>query len=140
VAVVQAPVPAPPPAEAPEPATESETAPVVEAAPAPDDPEPEAGPTVEPESESGPPPASPDEVIAWVVQVGSFGARENATGLAERLREAGFAAFVEPYRANGRALFRVKVGPTTAREDAEALQARLIGEQDLKQSIVVSHP
>ncbi|WP_090206817.1 SPOR domain-containing protein [Ectothiorhodospira magna] len=75
----------------------------------------------------------------WVVQVGSFGQEANARSEAERLRQAGFPAFVERTSADGRVLYRVKVGPKLERHGAQSLQARLQAEQSLR-GIVVTHP
>src|SRR5690606_10281251 len=62
----------------------------------------------------------------WWVQAGSFESRANAQGLAQKLREAGFATAVSEVRANGKDLYRVRAGPVVDRESARALQARLI--------------
>lgn len=62
----------------------------------------------------------------WWVQAGSFESRANAQGLAQKLREAGFATAVSEVRANGKDLYRVRAGPVLDREAARALQARLI--------------
>ena len=48
---------------------------------------------------------------AWVIQLGSFGRMENAQQLRDRLRSAGFPAYVERVKQNGKVLFRVRVGP-----------------------------
>ena len=69
--------------------------------------------------------ASAGEVTGWVVQVGSFGSERNARALAERLARAGFTAFVSRTEKNGRAFYRVRVGPVAEREAAEALKAKL---------------
>jgi DedD protein len=65
-------------------------------------------------------------VTAWVVQLGSFSAEENAKGLNEKLRKAGYPAFVEPLnQESGVTAYRVRVGPEILRSDAEALQQKL---------------
>ena len=51
----------------------------------------------------------------WAVQVGSFADRTRAERHAERVRGAGQAVFLEPYRG----LSRVKVGPYDSRKQAE---------------------
>jgi len=59
------------------------------------------------------------------LQIGSFGARENARRLAERLQQAGVDAVdVDHVRVEGRDLWRVRVGPVPA-SDLEELQGRL---------------
>lgn len=69
---------------------------------------------------------------AWVVQLGSFNTRENAELLNEKLRKAGYPAFVEPHKQeNGTIYHRVRVGPELLRSDAEALVARLKSSMNL---------
>jgi len=57
----------------------------------------------------------------WVVQLGNFGNKSNATRLKDKVIKAGFAAYMVP---NG-ALFKVLVGPELNRSKAEALQKQL---------------
>lgn len=60
-----------------------------------------------------------------MVQLGSFGSRENAERLVRDMTARGFAAFIAPITSNGRELYRVRVGPTRDRGSAEALAAEL---------------
>jgi cell division septation protein DedD len=60
-----------------------------------------------------------------VVQLGSFGSRENAERLVRDMTAKGFATFIAPITSNGRELYRVRVGPTRDRASAEALAAEL---------------
>ena len=57
----------------------------------------------------------------WVVQLGNFGNRSNATRLKDKLIKAGFAAYMVPNDE----LFKVLVGPELNRTKAEALQKQL---------------
>ena len=61
----------------------------------------------------------------FVVQLGSFGSRDNAERLVRDMTAKGFATFVAPITSNGRELYRVRVGPTRDRASAEALAAQL---------------
>jgi DedD protein len=61
----------------------------------------------------------------FVVQLGSFGSRDNADRLVRDMTAKGFAAFVAPITSGGRELYRVRVGPTRDRPAAEALAAQL---------------
>ncbi len=81
------------------------------AAPPANSPVPDSGPSA---SGSG-----------WVVQLGSFGQRENAERLARELKSQGFAAFVSPLTHVGKTLYRVRVGPEEQRGAAEELARRL---------------
>jgi DedD protein len=80
-------------------------------------------PRVEPPRSSGTNPRV--ERGSFVVQLGSFGSRDNADRLVRDMTARGFTAFVAPITSNGRELFRVRVGPTRDRASAEALAAEL---------------
>ena len=61
----------------------------------------------------------------WVVQVGSFGESENAQRLAERVAAVGFNASVSTFSTSDRTMFRVRIGPASARVDAETVASSL---------------
>lgn len=67
----------------------------------------------------------PAEPGGFVVQIGTFGSRENAERLVLDMKAKRFAAFLVPVTSNGRELYRVRVGPTRDRASAEALAADL---------------
>jgi DedD protein len=69
--------------------------------------------------------ATPPARGSFVVQLGSFGSRDNADRLVRDMSAKGFKAFVAPIRSGGRDLYRVRVGPTPDRASAEALAADL---------------
>jgi rare lipoprotein A len=72
------------------------------------------------------PPAPPQTPDALYVQAGAFGAQENATRLLERLRTQGIEkAFVREDSVNGRALYRVRVGPIPSVNEFDRVLARL---------------
>jgi DedD protein len=62
---------------------------------------------------------------SFVVQLGSFGSKDNADRLVRDMIAKGFNAFVAPITSGGRELYRVRVGPTRDRASAEALAAQL---------------
>ena len=62
---------------------------------------------------------------SFVVQLGSFGSKENAERLVRDMTAKGFATFIAPITTNGRELYRVRVGPTRDRASAEALATEL---------------
>ena len=76
----------------------------------------------------------------WVVQVGSFGREANAREKMQRLRNAGYAAFIEQTQADGRAFWRVKIGPENQRDQALTLRDRVQREFNFTSAIVVAHP
>jgi DedD protein len=70
-------------------------------------------------------PSRTGEPRSFVVQLGSFGSRENAERLVRDMTAKGFTTFVAPITTNGRELYRVRVGPTRDRASAEALATQL---------------
>jgi DedD protein len=62
---------------------------------------------------------------SFVVQLGSFGSRDNAERLVRDMTAKGFKTFIAPISTNGRELYRVRVGPTRDRAAAEALATQL---------------
>jgi DedD protein len=116
----------------------AEPAPVVAAAPPAPAPAPSVAqsvspaPRVEAQKSAVVPPAAPapaaivpTEKGSFAVQLGSFGSRENADRLVRDMAARGFAAFVAPIKSGGRELYRVRVGPTRDRAQAEALATQL---------------
>lgn len=75
-------------------------------------------------------------LTTYVIQVGSFGERKNALALRDKLRKAGFTAYVETTKASGKEMTRVKVGPVLKRTEAESLLQSLSKKMKLKGQIV----
>jgi DedD protein len=88
-------------------------------------------------------PATPAEktgaVTGWVVQVGSFGKKDNAVKLRDRLRKMGMACFVASGQSNGMKVYRVRVGPEIGRADAEKIQAVVKAKTKLN-GLVMQYP
>lgn len=84
---------------------------------------------------AGPAPAAA-EPRAWVVRVGSFSSNDNAVALRDRLRGAGFDAFVDQVTIEGATMSRVHVGPEIDRARGDALRDRLEREMKLKGLVV----
>jgi cell division protein FtsN len=59
------------------------------------------------------------------VQLGVFGEEANARRMAQRSSTFGYKADVSSYRANGRTLYRVRVGSATSRGQADATASAL---------------
>ena len=106
----------------PEPAKPAATAPVATAKPAPSVP---AAPAA-----SG---------TGFAVQLGAFGKAEDANALRDKVRAAGFSAFVEQVRTDKGALNRVRVGPVANRADAEQLRAQVASKVGIS-GMVRPHP
>ena len=60
----------------------------------------------------------------WAVQLGSFSAEDNAKKLAEKAKVYGYKAEVAGFRASGRAMYRVRIGPYS-RAEADATASAL---------------
>lgn len=105
------------------------------AEPAPAKPATQPEPTPKPASKT----ATMEKGMAWDVQVGSFGEQDNAVVLQDKLRAAGYPAFVQAGESGGSKVYRVRVGPYVKRELAEQALKKLTQSQKLK-GIVVSHP
>lgn len=107
-----APKPEPKPAPAkPEPAK-----------PEPAKPDPAATAAAKPVATPAAPAASS---IGFAVQLGAFGQAAEANALRDKVRAAGFSAFVEQVRTDKGTLNRVRVGPVANRADAENLKAQV---------------
>jgi DedD protein len=78
-----------------------------------------------PREDTRAPAATGAQPRSFVVQLGSFGQKENAEKLVRDMTARGFATFIAPITTNGRELYRVRVGPTRDRASAEALAAQL---------------
>ncbi len=77
-------------------------------------------------------PAKPGQVSGWVVQVGSFSARNNAQALRDKLRKQGHTSFVESVKGTSGRVYRVRVGPELSKSAADKLRQRLLKEAGLK--------
>jgi cell division septation protein DedD len=101
-------------------------------APKPEAPKPEPKPaTAKPEPATAaakpvPVPAAPAaSSVGFAVQLGAFGQATEANALRDKVRAAGFSAFVEQVRTDKGTLNRVRVGPVANRAEAENLKAQV---------------
>ncbi len=79
-----------------------------------------------PVASSKPAPQSPGG--AFNVQLAAFSDDKGANALANKLKTAGHAAYVEPYNSSRGTLWRVRVGPFPTQAAAQAAQATLKAE------------
>ncbi|MBB4653560.1 cell division septation protein DedD [Xanthomonas sp. F14] len=122
---------APKPAEAPKPAPAKPEVAKTE----PAKPEPTKPVVAAPAAPAAPAASS----IGFAVQLGAFGRAEDADALRDRVRAAGFSAFVEQVRTDKGALNRVRVGPVANRGDAEQLRAQVAAKVGIS-GMVRPHP
>jgi DedD protein len=90
------------------------------AAPAAASPPPSEAPAPRPPPSPSPAPKQASAAEGWMVQVGSFSEEENARRLAQRVSTYGYKPVVATFKANGRTMWRVRLGPLPTRDQAEA--------------------
>jgi DedD protein len=61
----------------------------------------------------------------WAVQLGAFKTVDEANKVRDRVKGAGFVAFVDKVDAEGGTLWRVRAGPETERANADKLKGRI---------------
>lgn len=78
--------------------------------------------------------------IAWIIQVGSFGNRENASKLKNTLQKKGFRTQIKLQTSGGRTLSRVLVGPYVDKSMAQRDSAKIASQLKLKPAIMRFKP
>lgn len=98
-------------------------------------------PKPEPESESEPTLAGAERIglSAWAIRIGRFSPGGDAIELRDRLRHAGFDAFVQLAYGEEGSIARLYVGPELDRDRAETARRKLRAEQDMD-GVVVRFP
>lgn len=113
---------------------ESAPTPATQARPQPPAPEPkpvaaapEKPPAArpEPKPEVKAPAAPAASGVGFAVQLGAFAQANDANALRDKVRAAGFSAFVEQVRTDKGTLNRVRVGPVADRAEADQLKAQV---------------
>ncbi|MCZ6623107.1 MAG: SPOR domain-containing protein [Deltaproteobacteria bacterium] len=74
----------------------------------------------------------------WSVQVNAYPHERDAKGLAKKLRDKGYDAYVVPTTIKGRTWHRVRVGRFAKREEAKQLQETLNREEKFTKSFTTS--
>ncbi|WP_312237711.1 SPOR domain-containing protein [Stenotrophomonas sp.] len=105
----------------PEPVAAAKPAPKPEPKPAPAKPEPKPEAAAAVTAPAAPAASS----VGFAVQLGAFGQASEANALRDKVRAAGFSAFVEQVRTDKGTLNRVRVGPVANRAEAENLKAQV---------------
>ncbi len=62
---------------------------------------------------------------AWVLQVGSFSNKQNATRLVKKLKKYRLEVFMEKIETSKRTLYRVRVGPEIKKSSMQKIQKRV---------------
>ncbi|MFA1289643.1 SPOR domain-containing protein [Xanthomonas axonopodis pv. nakataecorchori] len=134
------PEPAKPVVAAPKPAEVAKPVPAKPEVTKPAPAKPELAAKPEPAKPVATAPAAPAaSAVGFAVQLGAFGRAEDADALRDRVRAAGFSAFVEQVRTDKGTLNRVRVGPVANRSDAEQLRAQVAAKVGIS-GMVRPHP
>lgn len=73
----------------------------------------------------------------WVIQAGSFGKKENALELRDKLRKQGFSAYLDSIKSKeGQVMYKVRVGPELDKDRAEATRKKLEDRNKIKTFLV----
>jgi len=103
-------------------------------------PKPEAPKPVAPKPAATATPTAPAaSSVGFAVQLGAFGKPADANALRDKVRAAGFSAFVEQVRTDNGVLNRVRVGPVANRAEAEQLKAQVAAKVGIA-GMVRPHP
>lgn len=117
------------------------TAPLPPSPPAPSTAQPPVAATAAkppaPKPEIAKPPAAGN--VGFAVQLGAFSKAADANALRDKLRAAGFSAFVEQIRTDKGALSRVRVGPVADRAEADRLKVQVAAKTGIS-GMVRPHP
>ncbi len=109
-------------------------------APKPAAPKPEAPKPAAPKPAATATPTAPAaSSVGFAVQLGAFGKPADANALRDKVRAAGFSAFVEQVRTDNGVLNRVRVGPVANRAEAEQLKAQVAAKVGIA-GMVRPHP
>ncbi len=110
------------------------------AAPKPEALKPEALKPAAPKPAATATPTAPAaSSVGFAVQLGAFGKPADANALRDKVRAAGFSAFVEQVRTDNGVLNRVRVGPVANRAEAEQLKAQVAAKVGIA-GMVRPHP
>lgn len=123
----------------PEPATEPAPEQPAEPSVSPPEPMPTASEPVQTAAADPGKSAGAVGLSAWVVQLGSFSSEDNAKSLSDKLRKAGYPAFVEPLTQDNKTVYRVRVGPELMKAEAEKLRTQIAQKLALE-GLVVRYP
>lgn len=106
----------------------------------PQEPEPvtpveEDAPVPPPQATATPPQVDPGDgpvLAGFVVQAGSYSDAGNASGMVDKLKAAGYRAYIQTDSHEGKVVHRVMVGPEIRKDDAEATRQKLAADERFK--------
>lgn len=106
----------------------------------PHEPEPvtpvkDDAPVPPPEAPVTPPQIDPTDgpvLAGFVVQTGSYSDADNASGMVDKLKAAGYRAYIQTDSHEGKVVHRVMVGPEIRKGDAESTRQKLADDERFK--------
>jgi len=78
-------------------------------------------------------------VRAFALQVGTFDSDENAVKMRDKLQKAGYTTFVQKQTSNGKASYKVRIGPELERSVLEKIKTDIKKSQKID-GYIVNHP
>jgi len=78
-------------------------------------------------------------VKTFALQVGTFGSNENAEKMRDKMRKAGYTAFVHKSTSKGKTSYKVRIGPELERSVLEKIKADVKKSQKID-GYIVNHP
>lgn len=78
-------------------------------------------------------------IQSWALQVGTFDEKSNAIAFRDELRKKKHTAYVETTKADGKTVFRVRIGPELDKSWLEKVREMLKKEQKID-AFIVKHP
>lgn len=78
-------------------------------------------------------------IKSFALQVGTFGSNENAEKLRDKLRKAGYTAFVHKSSAKGKTSYKVRIGPELEHSVLEKIKEDIKKTQKID-GYIVNHP
>jgi len=69
----------------------------------------------------------------WIIQIGIFSSKENSIKLRDKIRNKGFVSFVDEIdNKKNQKLYRVRIGPSATRDEAEIIKSKIKKDLNLK--------
>ncbi|MCK4834564.1 MAG: SPOR domain-containing protein, partial [Gammaproteobacteria bacterium] len=78
-------------------------------------------------------------IKTFALQVGTFASNENAEKMRDKMRKAGYTAFVHKSVAKGKTSYKVRIGPEVERSVLEKVKKNVKKAQKID-SYIVNHP
>ncbi len=78
-------------------------------------------------------------IKSFALQVGTFGSNENAGNMRDRMRKAGYSAFVHKSTVKGKTIYKVRIGPELERSALEKIKTKLKKSKKID-GYIVNHP